>query len=419
MPAADARPVPRKNAAFRFYFTIRNSTSGALITSWTGADSEVSLDGAGFVDCANEAVEIGTSGCGYIDLTASEMNADSVVYKLTLTNSNALTLVVTFYPEESGDYRCEVVSFLANSLTAAAIAANAFNGKGDWLTSLGANAPAGWLNAAAIAAAALNGKGDWNIGKTGYALSSASIDAIDAALLNAGDATDLIASIVARIGNTNVDEAALVVAIKAALFDSSSVTNKLNVDASGKVLLQPSQPGVTIPTVTNVTNSVNISSTAVDNIWARSKNSMTAGSIGEVVNDTNSAVNSYGLLITTALAVLQTTFDGITSLAKWLGLLAGKGADAPTLAEIRATPGGANYDQTTMSLQALPDSVLDSVVESGLTVRQCIRLANSVLHGNATGMTDTPVFKSLDGTKNRVTGTITGDNRSISARDAT
>lgn len=59
--------------------------------------------------------------------------------------------------------------------------------------------------------------------------------AVDAALLDAGDATDLIASIVTRIGNTNVDETAFVSALKAALFDAGSVANKLVVNASGQV----------------------------------------------------------------------------------------------------------------------------------------------------------------------------------------
>lgn len=71
------------------------------------------------------------------------------------------------------------------------------------------------------------------------ALTTAIIQAIavevDSRLLDAGDATDLIASIVARIGNTNVDEASLVVAIKAALFDAGSSANKLSVNASGQV----------------------------------------------------------------------------------------------------------------------------------------------------------------------------------------
>lgn len=74
-----------------------------------------------------------------------------------------------------------------------------------------------------------------NDDKTGYALSSASIDAIDAALLNAGDATDLIASIIARLNNTNVDQTAFVAAVKASLFDAGSIANKLSVDGSGRV----------------------------------------------------------------------------------------------------------------------------------------------------------------------------------------
>lgn len=44
---------------------------------------------------------------------------------------------------------------------------------------------ANWLTAAGIAAAALNGKGDWNIGKTGYALSAAGVQAIWDALTSA------------------------------------------------------------------------------------------------------------------------------------------------------------------------------------------------------------------------------------------
>jgi hypothetical protein len=105
MAANDARPVPRKNAAFRFYFAIRKPSDSTLITTWTGQDSEVSLDGAAFADCTNEATEIGTSGVGYIDLTSSEMNADSVVLKITVTNTGAVPLVFTLCPEEAGDYR--------------------------------------------------------------------------------------------------------------------------------------------------------------------------------------------------------------------------------------------------------------------------------------------------------------------------
>jgi fibronectin-binding autotransporter adhesin len=44
---------------------------------------------------------------------------------------------------------------------------------------------ANWLTAAGITAGALNGKGDWNIGKTGYALSAAGVQALWDALVTA------------------------------------------------------------------------------------------------------------------------------------------------------------------------------------------------------------------------------------------
>jgi len=110
MASTDARPVPRKNVAFRYYFAIRKN-DGTLITTWAGMDSEVDKDGAGFTDCTNEATEIGTSGYGYIDLTSTEMNADAVGLKITVTNTSALPVVVTLFPEEVGDYRANVEQF--------------------------------------------------------------------------------------------------------------------------------------------------------------------------------------------------------------------------------------------------------------------------------------------------------------------
>jgi hypothetical protein len=111
MASGDALPVPRKNTAYRFTFAIRKPSDSTLITSWTGQDSEVSLDGGSFADCTNEATEIGTSGVGYIDLTSAEMNADCVVLKVTVTNSGAVPLVFVLYPEEAGDYRANVTHF--------------------------------------------------------------------------------------------------------------------------------------------------------------------------------------------------------------------------------------------------------------------------------------------------------------------
>jgi hypothetical protein len=132
MASTDARPVPRKNVAFRYYFPIRNVSGTALITTWAGQDSEVSLDGGAFTDCTNEATEIGTSGCGYIDLTADEMNADAVVLKTTVTNTGAVPVVVTFFPEEAGDVRCDTVQIAGAAVasSSAQIGVNVVDWKG-------------------------------------------------------------------------------------------------------------------------------------------------------------------------------------------------------------------------------------------------------------------------------------------------
>lgn len=74
--------------------------------------------------------------------------------------------------------------------------------------------PANWLTAAGIAAAALNGKGDWNIGKTGYALSAAGIqaiwDALTSALITVGSIGKLLvdninATVSSRMPTTHIN----------------------------------------------------------------------------------------------------------------------------------------------------------------------------------------------------------------------
>jgi hypothetical protein len=152
MPASDAMPVPRKNVAYRFYFAIRKPSDSTLITSWAGADSEVSKDGGSYADCTNEATEIGTSGTGYIDLTADEMNADNVLLKVTVTNTGAVPLVFALYPEEVGDYRANAVQVAGQ--TASASGPVTFPATISSFAGLGANAPANWINAASIASGA-------------------------------------------------------------------------------------------------------------------------------------------------------------------------------------------------------------------------------------------------------------------------
>jgi len=102
MASTDSIPVPRKNTAFRLYFTVRDA-SGVPVTGFTSPDSEVSKDGGAFADCTNEATYVG-HGRGYIDLTSTEMNADSVGYYMSCTEGN---IDVDIAPEELGDIRAD------------------------------------------------------------------------------------------------------------------------------------------------------------------------------------------------------------------------------------------------------------------------------------------------------------------------
>jgi hypothetical protein len=123
--------------AQRLWFEIRNTTGG-LVTGWTGADSEISKDGMAFADCTNEAVEIGTSGVGYIDLTSLECNVQRIViYKLTVTNANATPVVIQFISYSS------VLNQIA-TLTSAQVAADLENETSNWDSALPVLAGAVW-----------------------------------------------------------------------------------------------------------------------------------------------------------------------------------------------------------------------------------------------------------------------------------
>lgn len=59
------------------------------------------------------------------------------------------------------------------------------------------------------------------------------------------------------------------------------------------------------------------------------------------------------------------------------------------------------------------------VIESGYTAAEILRLLAAVAQGSATGLESaSPVFKSIDGTKDRVTATYDAGERTVTGRDA-
>lgn len=164
MASTDARPVPQKNVAYRVTFPILDA-DGDLVTGAATLDSEVSKDGGTFADCTNEATEIATSsGVYFLDLTSTEMNADTVAVIVKTGTAGAKTTTIVMYPEEAGDIRVNVTQVAGTTQTAgdiigdtndiqARLPAALVSGRID--ASVGAMA-AGSVTAAAIATGAID-----------------------------------------------------------------------------------------------------------------------------------------------------------------------------------------------------------------------------------------------------------------------
>jgi hypothetical protein len=122
MASTDARPIPIKNTAYRVTFCIWDA-DGDLVTGATGLDSEVSKDAGTFTDCTNEATEIATSsGMYYLDLSSTEMNADTVAVIVKTSTVGAKTTPIVLYPNETGDIDVDVTAWLGTAAATPTVA---------------------------------------------------------------------------------------------------------------------------------------------------------------------------------------------------------------------------------------------------------------------------------------------------------
>lgn len=123
MASSDATAIPIKNQAYRITFPILDA-DGDLVTGATGLDSEVSKDGDTFADCTNEATEIATnSGMYFLDLTQTEMNADTVAIIVKTSSSGAKTTPIVLYPAEAADIIVNVKKINGTDQTAGDVTA--------------------------------------------------------------------------------------------------------------------------------------------------------------------------------------------------------------------------------------------------------------------------------------------------------
>jgi len=94
------------------------------------------------------------------------------------------------------------------------------------------------------------------------------------------------------------------------------------------------------------------------------------------------------------------------------GVLLNGGAKKRLRSGFTVTLGALSQDDVT-------GAVLEAPVEGDLTLRQALRILLAHAAGDATGLDGNPAFKSQDGTKTRVAGTISGGTRTITAIDGT
>lgn len=139
------------------------------------------------------------------------------------------------------------------------------------------------------------------------------------------------------------------------LLSSGTGTGQISL-SSGAVLLQATQTGVTIPTVTTLTNAPSDSS-GVTTLLSR----LSSTRAGYLDNLSAGAVATAAALTSAAgdITSILGKFTGITSLAQWLGLLAGKQTGNSTArTELRATGAGSGtFDETTDSIEAIRDNM--------------------------------------------------------------
>ena len=121
MAAIDSTLFPTFGQKFRTIGRIEgNVTRNPITGGLTGVASSISKDGGSFVATATTAAEIATTGYFFLDLSAAEMTANSIIVKVTATNANAVEFWEELRPivvsESVGHWKDQTVVRLEQSL---------------------------------------------------------------------------------------------------------------------------------------------------------------------------------------------------------------------------------------------------------------------------------------------------------------
>lgn len=192
-----------------------------------------------------------------------------------------------------------------------------------------------WLTAAGIAASALNGKGDWNIGKTGYALSAAGIQAIWDALTSA-------LTTVGSIGKRIADYLDVAVSSRASQTSLDTMAGDTSTGITG---------------IKNQTDQFTFSTGGVDaNVAAIGGDTTPAGNLQADYNGTGYNKTNSEIFAVTTLPSLESVLSlYFSALTRKTAGLAGDIASVFAAINQDYGSGAGTYNNTTDSLEAVRD----------------------------------------------------------------
>ena len=398
MASTDAKPVPQKNVAYRVTFPILDA-DGDLVTGASGLDSEISKDGGTFADCTNEATEIATSsGVYYLDLTSTEMNADTVAIIVKTSTSGAKTTTIIMYPEEAGDVRVNVTQFNGTGVTGRDIGASVLLSSGTGtgqvtLTSGRVNADITHIATAAVS--------------TSTAQLGVNLVKIAGSAVNTSSA-QLGVNVVNAAGTAWGSGA-----ITAASIASNAITSaKIATDAIGAAQIADNA----IDAGAIASNAITAAKIATDAIGAAQ---IAADAVTEIQSGL-STLNAAGVRTAVGLASanLDTQLGALTNLdATVSSRLASASYTAPDNTSIAAilVDTGTTLDGKIDTIDGIVDAIklktdLIPGDMDGLSLTEMLMLMGASLLGKLSGAaTATVTIRAADDSKDRITATVDAD----------
>jgi hypothetical protein len=108
MAITDARPIPRYGEPYCVYFPVFHETG--TVQHVAGVTASISLDRGAFAASTNTVTAIDDSGYFYLELTAEEMTANTVIVHPNPHDNDFRTPPLIIYPEQPGDMRTHTLT---------------------------------------------------------------------------------------------------------------------------------------------------------------------------------------------------------------------------------------------------------------------------------------------------------------------